>query len=242
MAVLNENLLLRNQYISIPGNDNTTAGTISNLATTAGFMRLTACTQLNSINAPSGNTAGANRVTIYNANTVLVKVKNDLGTETAANRIYTGTAGDVIIAPAGTLDLIYNPTNAKWCVTRLPAYNGTYTPTLTAVANITTTSVNGALYTVVGNAVQVFFSFVFNDTSANTYTAFKCSLPVPRAANFTSDNQMFGSGAVYNNNSQPGNGAEINATSGEQTAYFSIQVGNYTGGQVVTGSFMYFLD
>ena len=77
------------------------------------------------------------------------------------------------------------------------SYNaaGTYTPTLTNVANIAASTAYACQYIRVGNVVTVSGQVDIDPTAAATYTELDISLPIASA--FTATNQLGGVGTDY---------------------------------------------
>jgi hypothetical protein len=74
---------------------------------------------------------------------------------------------------------------------------GTYTPTLTNTTNITSSTVNRATWTRIGNSVTVNLAIQINPTSASgAATTLRISVPIARTTNFSSADNGSGVGAT----------------------------------------------
>lgn len=93
-------------------NDNTTTGSAAVLNAVSGHVRLTnaSLVSLGTIPAPA---SGGIQFTLYNDTGNAVTILNDTGA-TSANRIYTGTGGDLSLANGKTLLLKYDGTDQRW--------------------------------------------------------------------------------------------------------------------------------
>lgn len=112
MALYQERLRTTRDLITDRGTDNATSGTLSDVSTTGtSFLRFTAATALNSL---AGGVTGKYLI-ITNANSVDLSIVNDSG-GTAANRILTGTGGNITLSPGASLKLIYDDSAARWRV------------------------------------------------------------------------------------------------------------------------------
>jgi hypothetical protein len=99
------------------GTDITTSGTIAALdVSNISLVRLTAATILQGIAAPSAPADNGKRVTLINANSSDLIVRNESGSATAANRVSTGISRDMRITPGASLTLTYNTASSRWSV------------------------------------------------------------------------------------------------------------------------------
>ena len=146
MALFNERLIANRELITTRGADITTAGTITDLVNSGfSYVRLTACTQLSSVTAD----VDGKELTIVNANTVPLTLKNETGT-TAANRVLTGTGNDVSVAPGATALLKYDGAASRWRVFGALPYEGGrvvlwgyLTPATSCVYSVANATING---------------------------------------------------------------------------------------------------
>lgn len=95
--------------------------------------------------------------------------------------------------------------------------SGTYTPTLTGVANITSLTAYACQYMRLGSTVTVSGKLDVEATSNNTQTTFGLSLPIASA--FTAEEQLGGSGHT-NDNTSAGHGVSILADATNDRAEF----------------------
>ena len=109
-------------------------------------------------------------------------------TDTWAQRTLTSSANNLTITnPAGVagnpvLDLAVGV-----------ILTGTWSPTITGVANVASSTTATGYYVRIGNIVHCFVAPQIDPTSATTSTTFRLSLPI--ASNFTDSTQAAGSGA-----------------------------------------------
>lgn len=112
MALLQETLRTTRDFITDRGSDVATSGTLSDVSTTnTSFLRFTGATAINSF---AGGVTGKHLV-ITNANSVDISIVNDSG-GTAANRILTGTGGNINLGPGASLFLVYDDGASRWRV------------------------------------------------------------------------------------------------------------------------------
>ena len=106
------------------------------------------------------------------------------------------TASEVITQiNTNTTDIATNTSDIDTINTTLTTVtSGTYTPTLTAVANLGSVTISSAKYIRVGTTVTVEGAFVASQTASGTTTSFYISLPV--ASDFTSSYDGYGHGNI----------------------------------------------
>lgn len=132
------------------------------------------------------------------------------GTGTTAS---TGKIGIYTVAPTCALDVTGGIATSRTTVTA-PAttdgniFSGTYTPTLTGVTNVTSSTAYVCQYMRVGNVVTVSGKIEVTPTLNNTQTAIGISLPI--ASNFANSGQCGGSSYTVAN-TVAGHGAAIYA-------------------------------
>lgn len=85
--------------------------------------------------------------------------------------------------------------NGGGALTQLLA--GSYTPTLTGVANVTASTASTCRYFRIGNQVWVFGTIAVDPTANATLTSIDISLPI--ASNFSDDEQLAGSASGESN-------------------------------------------
>jgi len=155
------------------------------------------------------NTFGAVNMSITNAGDVGVRGTLAVTGAASASNLSGTNTGDQNLAPYATLAspaLTGNPTaptqtagdnSTKIATTAYVdtrSLSGTYTPTLTNITNVTSSSSPIAQYTRVGNIVTVFGRFDITPTTASgTLTEIGISLPV--ASNFTTYTDLNGLGS-----------------------------------------------
>jgi hypothetical protein len=120
MTLLQERLRTTKDFVTDRSADVATAGTISNLSVTGtSFLRLTAVTTLETIVA---DTSGK-EVTIVNANTVSATIQNETGS-TAANRIITGTGGNITWPAGAGCTFKYDDAASRWRIASIVSAGG----------------------------------------------------------------------------------------------------------------------
>lgn len=117
---------------------------------------------------------GSQRLKMFASDGRMVIGNTSLDTGEMLQVFGKGKFYDTVIIPNGTLS-----THAvnKGQLDAL-ATSGTYTPTLTAGANITSLTFNSAFYTKVGNVVTARITVTFSTTAGNTVSNFNFSLPL----------------------------------------------------------------
>lgn len=100
--------------ISIEKLDVASAATITALSSANSFVKITGAlaTELQGVSAPST----AKRVLIYNASTGDLTVKNENAGASAANRILTADASDLVVAEKSSVELLYDTSSSRWRV------------------------------------------------------------------------------------------------------------------------------
>lgn len=158
------------------------ASTVDLSAATGDFVHITGTT---TITAFSSQTAGNKRTVVFDGALTL--------THNATSLILPGAAN--IITAAGDSALFVSEGSSNWkCVSyqraAAPLTQGTYTPTITAGANVASTTAYTCYYTRTGNQVHVWGLVDIDPTAASTATTFSVSLPI--ASNFTAIGQLSG--------------------------------------------------
>jgi len=152
----------------------------------------------------------------------------------ANNTVYatlrtTGAFGIANLAadPSGNNgDLYYNTANNKfrgyengaWADLVQLTDSGTYTPTLTGVTNVTSTTAFTCQYMRVGNVVTVSGKLSVTATANNSQTVLGISLPI--ASNFAADENCGGLAHTINNTAADQHGASIYADATNNRATF----------------------
>jgi len=113
--------------------------------------------------------------------------------------------------------------------------SGTYTPTLTGVANVTALTAYTCQYMRLGDTVTVSGKLDVEATSNNTQTTFGMSLPIASA--FTAEEQLGGTGHT-NDNTSSGHGASILADATNDRAEFDYYE-THGGTDTISFSFTY---
>ena len=121
------------------------------------------------------------------AGTASININGTVGATTPTTGAFTTLSATGIIT--ATTAGISVPTSAAGTV-----YSGTWTPTITAITNVSASTAYAAQFTRVGNVVTGSAKFEIDPTTALTNTEFELSLPV--ASNFASNHQAAGSGAL----------------------------------------------
>ena len=112
MTLLQERLRTTKDFVTDRGADVATSGTLSDVSTTGtSFLRFTGASAINSL---AGGVTGKHLL-LTNANSTDISIVNDSG-GTAANRILTGTGGNINLGPAASLLLAYDDAASRWRV------------------------------------------------------------------------------------------------------------------------------
>lgn len=156
---------------------------------TGDFVHITGTATINSFGAAN---AGTVRVLVFDGAATLV--------HNATSMILPGGAN--IQTAAGDSAIFVSEGSSNWrCVSYQRAeVQGSYTPTITAGANVQATSAYTCYYTRKGNQVHVWGLVDIDPTAASTNTTFYISLPI--ASNLASIGQL--SGMALNRNNSPG--------------------------------------
>lgn len=136
----------------------------------------------------------------------------------------TGLLGIGNTSPAERLDVTGN-IKASGNLSAANLLSGTYTPTITAVANVASSSVTAAAYTRVGDMVTVYGRLTITATAANTNTQFRLTLPI--AVDLTVNQALAGVGASIEAGTY-GNGVGITGDSTNDQADFRMRPVNTT--------------
>lgn len=105
--------------------------------------------------------------------------------------------------------------------------SGTYTPTLTIVANLDAVTSYTAQYMRVGDVVTVSGKFDIDPTIAGALTQFRATLPI--ASNFSAAEQCGGTGAYSTITSR---GLAVSADVANDSALFSFMCSDITNGSI----------
>jgi hypothetical protein len=115
--------------------------------------------------------SSASSVNIYNSNGTLTGNRTvTLGGNTLA---FSGLVG-----PPSTYAAIVHSTASDSGTYQVPMAYGTYTPTLTNTTNITSSFLEQALYTRIGNIVHVNIALLVTPTTASTASVLTFTLPI----------------------------------------------------------------
>lgn len=146
------------------------------------------------------------------------------------NAIYRANGTDVPVTDGGT-----GSSTAAGARTNLGFANGTYTPTLTGVANVAASTAYSCFYTQIGDVVHVAGRFDLDPTAgAGTWTRLRMTLPV--ASNFSASIQAAGTTVSYAGAANNYGAILADATNDEvELSMFPV----YTGNQAWYFTFMY---
>lgn len=123
---------------------NSGTGTLNNIASLDGATKASAIRFTGVAPTVTGIANGADkRWLLLLATGGPLIIANESGSSTAANRIITGTGGDLTIADEGTALLAYDPTSSRW---RVAATNGGVTK-VPPIANASTGTLNDVVST-----------------------------------------------------------------------------------------------
>lgn len=166
--------------------------------------------------------AGANAVSqiVHRGTGTLALTASDAG----SIRFDTTNTSRMSIAPGGDVS-ITNNLSVSGDITGGNLSSGIYTPTLTAVANVSTSSTVSAQYMRVGNTVTVSGRVALSATAANTDTTIRVSLPI--ASDLTVSHSIGGSGASVTGGTM-GNAVGISGDVTNNAAVFNLRPVNTT--------------
>lgn len=113
----------------------------------------------------AGMVAGSagQKITITNATGVSVEIQNEVGSVSAANRIYTGTGGNITLADKGSISAFYDLSSQRW---RIVASTGVgFIPVIVSCVDVSGVSI-GTTDTDVGRTLIQFASEEIDTHSA----------------------------------------------------------------------------
>lgn len=152
------------------------ASSITNMAVDSSHIHITGSTTT-SIHGIHADTF-AKTVWIYNATNTTVTLKHQSSTDgTAANRIIVSTGSDYVIQPGTWCQIFYDTNASRWKIVT-DSESGTYTPTLTNVANLTASTAYQCQYMRIGTTVSVSGKVDADPTTTLTATQLGISLPI----------------------------------------------------------------
>jgi len=114
-----------------------TAATITNLASSKGFIRFTGATATELQGILAGYDGQS--LTIYNVSTAIITFKNQNGGAAAADRIITGSSSDEQLDPNTVATLVYDSTAARWVLVEIRDINITENKYMVQTTNATPT-------------------------------------------------------------------------------------------------------
>jgi lysophospholipase L1-like esterase len=218
---------------SLSGDNNIVVGTSIELPTTSGSNQLSIG---NLIFATGGfgtnQTIGIGSVGIANNAPVALLTLGTAGSRAGTISLAGSTSGTITIqsaADAGTYTLTLPTddgtaanqafvTNGSGATSWGPVLDsGTWTPTITGVLNVDSTTVSEGQYMRVGNVVTASFHVNINATTETLGTTARFTLPI--ASNFTLASQLAGGGGMPNPNN--GVAAFADATNNEGVIYMN---------------------
>lgn len=128
--------------------DSTTTGTLALMATTpTPYIRCTnaSLVSLGGIIAPTA-ALNSQMIVLSNNTGVVISIVNNDTTQTAANRIYTGTSGVMTMLNQSSIILVYDATNSRWMVVSGSGGSTTlYVSVLTKTSGYTTVDGDGCI-------------------------------------------------------------------------------------------------
>jgi len=133
-------------------------------------------------------------------------------------------------------DTLHNSAVAQGSATQQDIRSGTYTPTLTGVTNVSSTTSYEAQWSRVGNVVTVSGKIGVEPTANNTSTRVRISLPV--ASNFATEQQCAGSGSNVDTTSTA-HSARVVADTTNNEAEFGYYETHGTSSEDMTFQFTY---
>ena len=146
-------------------------------------------------------------VDIVNTSTQKGIVKHESGTEaTGVNRIITPQGSEFEVPPGASFRVYYCTTSNRWRVLTNPTWGSTWTPTLTNVANLASSTAYLCNYVRIGNFCVVSGRFDADPTTTALSCQLGISLPIP--SNFAAISKAEACGVVFAS-SIAGQGAAI---------------------------------
>jgi hypothetical protein len=136
-------------------------------------------------------------------------------TGTLTRRMSINSSGTVVLSSGSGL-LVSATAVTSPAATDGNVFSGTYTPTLTNTANVSSSTAITLHYVQVGRFVTVSGAVSITATATGTNTVLTMSLPV--ASNFTSNTQIGGSGASVTSGNYGGHSTAITANATTDTA------------------------
>jgi hypothetical protein len=113
MSLVQEKLITTRELVTRRGADVTSAGALNDVSTAGtSFMRFTLATSITGL----ANGENGKEFTLTNSNTVDVSIANESASSAAANRIITGTGGNVSLKAGASLLLKYDDGASRWRV------------------------------------------------------------------------------------------------------------------------------
>lgn len=155
--------------ISIEKLDVASAATITALSSANSFVKITGAlaTELQGVSAPST----AKRVLIYNASTGDLTVKNENAGASAANRILTADASDLVVAEKSSVELLYDTSSSRWRVVSTSGGGGRAVQESIGTGDGVTTSFGPLTYTPTDeDSILVLVNGVVEDESLWSYS------------------------------------------------------------------------
>lgn len=115
-------------------------------------------------------------------------LQNESASSTAANRFTSAGGSDVFVVPGEEVRLYYDSTTLRWRIVEF-GISGVWTPTLTNVTNIASSSAFATAFLKKGNVVMCAGSVVIDPTAAG---AAELGMSLPFATNFAVSRQLGG--------------------------------------------------
>lgn len=178
--------------ITIDQSNFATSASITNMTVSTSSIRMTGTTttSIHGIHAD----AFSKHLDIYNASSAVVTIENQSGTEgTAANRIIVPTGNAYRINPGYSAKFIYDTTQSRWLVVSPIVESGVYTPTLSNIANVDSSTAFECQYMRTGNTVTVSGMITIDPTTISTLTQVNMTLPI--TSNFGTLQDVGGTGS-----------------------------------------------
>lgn len=151
--------------------------------------------------------------------------------------IYRVSNGDIGISIGG--NKIVDVTSSGITATNLTS--GTYTPTLTPILGVNTTTAYVWAYHRIGNIVMVCGQADFTGLAANTISRFSFTLPIAPTTVFATSQRLYGAASLDDTSSGSLTSCSVAAvTPSGTTGFFTVlKDAAFIGGNSVNASFMY---
>ncbi len=149
-----------------------TAGSLNNVSVVnTSAVRFTLATAITGFVAPVAPVTNGKRLTITNTNSVSLTIANESTSSIAANRIITGSGGDLTLKAGASISLYYDSTSSRWRVVGgTGSGTGIYKVKL---ADVVSTTLPTGTVTIDGVGVNADDLVLFANLSSNNNQVYK---------------------------------------------------------------------